>query len=221
MISTRENLLCRPWQQRKYEYHKKKVLSATPVIDTKSPPHRPHVALKLKKLQKEEERSRKIERDNLMLLQKLNYIMAKHWQDNYLPPQPTFLSRIGVYRSSESGLLEALAEGQDSKIQLLENVPRPEERVPWEPPKSHPERGRSRSVPPRRRAEPLPTISEKPKSALVKPPNPEHSKWSKHPNLVLSRGALQLSFHFPADTLIQFDRRRAQNKVCRCSRQTK
>ncbi|XP_019756165.2 uncharacterized protein LOC125502890 [Dendroctonus ponderosae] len=118
MISTRENLLCRPWQQRKYEYHKKKVLSATPVIDTKSPPHRPHVALKLKKLQKEEERSRKIERDNLMLLQKLNYIMAKHWQDNYLPPQPTFLSRIGVYRSSESGLLEALADGQDSKIQV-------------------------------------------------------------------------------------------------------
>lgn len=78
------------------------MLSATPVIDTKSPPQRAHVAVKLKKLQKEAERSRKIERDNLMLLQKLNYIMTKHWQDNYLPPQPTFLSRIGVYRSSES-----------------------------------------------------------------------------------------------------------------------
>lgn len=35
-----------------------------------------------------------------------------------------------------------------SPLKLLENVPRPEERVPWAPPKNHPERARSRSVKP-------------------------------------------------------------------------
>ncbi|CAG9763994.1 unnamed protein product [Ceutorhynchus assimilis] len=191
MISTRENLLVRPWQQRKYDYHKKKISNATSVIDTKSPPHRGHVAVKLKKLQKENERSQKIERDNLILLQKLNHIMTTHWLDNYLPPQPTFLSRIGVYRPVDSGIdmmddfFDNDFDSQAIDEQTFETKPKcrklkcmacsphkyvetvliPEERIPWEPQKKEIGKRRSISVPPKRTAVPLPVIIEKPKSA--------------------------------------------------------
>lgn len=30
--------------------------------------------------------------------------MTNHWLDNYLPPQPTFLNRVGVYRPVDSGI---------------------------------------------------------------------------------------------------------------------
>lgn len=58
----------------------------------------------MKKLQKESERSEKIEKDNLILLRRLRHIMTNHWLDNYLPPQPTFLNRVGVYRPVDSGI---------------------------------------------------------------------------------------------------------------------
>ncbi|XP_050296561.1 uncharacterized protein LOC126736310 [Anthonomus grandis grandis] len=190
MISTRENLLIRPWQQRKYEYHKKKVLLATPVIDTKSPPFRGHVALKLKKLQKENERTEKIERDNLILLQKLRHIMTTHWSDNYLAPQPTFLSRVGVYRPVDSGIdlndfsksldfdeVDAYSKPKCRKekclacgpIKYVESIKIPEERVPWEPQKAEITKRRSRSVPSRIRPERdhLSTIPNKPKTATT------------------------------------------------------
>lgn len=99
-------------------------MSATPVIDTRSPPHRAHVAVKLKKLQKENERAQKIERDNLILLQKLKYIMKTHWLDNHLPPQPNFLSRVGVYRPVDSGIDmdEILSKSVDSDVQVTTNT---------------------------------------------------------------------------------------------------
>ncbi|XP_030745441.1 uncharacterized protein LOC115874418 [Sitophilus oryzae] len=190
MISSKEKLLSLPWQQRKYENHKRKIQTAVPVVDNKSPPHRRHVAVKLKKLQKEDERSRRIEKDNLILLRRLNHIMTNHWLDNYLPPQPNFLNRVKIFETEDdSGIdIVELARSIDldmeeiedksskeisyrklkciacSPIKILEPINVPEERVPWEPQKK--KIGRSRSVPPRRSVI-FPSIVDKPKSAAV------------------------------------------------------
>lgn len=75
--------------------------SALPVIDTGPPAYRSHVAMKLKKQQKENERCKKIEQDNFLLLQKMNYIMKTTRVDNaWKTPQPTFLNRVAVYTTA-------------------------------------------------------------------------------------------------------------------------
>lgn len=63
--------------------------SATPVVDNRQPVPRRHVEIKLKQLQKEKERCRKIENDNLLLLRKLSHIMKTSRVDNnWTIPQP-------------------------------------------------------------------------------------------------------------------------------------
>lgn len=67
------------------------VVSVMPVIDNHPPPLRKHVNLKLKQLQKENERCEKIEKENLLLLKKLNCIMKTRNVDNYWnTPQPKY-----------------------------------------------------------------------------------------------------------------------------------
>lgn len=57
--------------------------------------------MKLKKQQKESERCRKIEQDNFMLLQKMNYIMRTNRVDNtWKSPVPNFLNKIAIYNTS-------------------------------------------------------------------------------------------------------------------------
>lgn len=109
MLSRREKLLIRPWQQRRFETHRRKVKciksshysyyinlklkvsSALPAIDDKPPASYNHVSLKLKKQQKETERLVKIEKDNLTLLRKLNHIMKTSRVDNYwVSPPPEY-----------------------------------------------------------------------------------------------------------------------------------
>lgn len=54
--------------------------------------------MKLKKKQKETERCKKIEQDNFLLLQKMNYIMKTSRVDNvWKTPQPNFLNRVSIY----------------------------------------------------------------------------------------------------------------------------
>lgn len=58
-------------------------------MDNKPPIPRRHVELKLKQLQKEKERIRKIENDNFLLLRKLSHIMKTNRVDNnWTIPQP-------------------------------------------------------------------------------------------------------------------------------------
>lgn len=59
------------------------VRSALPAIDDRPPPARPHVALKLKKQQREAERKNKILNDNFSLLQRLSGIMKLSRLDNH------------------------------------------------------------------------------------------------------------------------------------------
>lgn len=78
-----------------------KIRSAVPAIDTGPPAFRNHVVLKLKKRQKETERCRKIEQDNFLLLQKMNYIMRTSRVDNvWKTPQPDFLHRVTIYNTT-------------------------------------------------------------------------------------------------------------------------
>ncbi|CAB3365373.1 Hypothetical predicted protein [Cloeon dipterum] len=99
MLTRRENLLIRPWQQRRFNSHKEKVKSAKAVIDSGPPKERGHVTLKLKKLQFEEERTEKIEKDNIRLLQRMAAIMSTSRLDNrwLTDPPGGFLGRIGIY----------------------------------------------------------------------------------------------------------------------------
>lgn len=108
MISKKDYLLLRPWQEKRYENHRRKVnlikkrinskkitlciqvLSASPAIDTKPPLHRQHVIVKLKKRQKESERCQEIEKNNLTLLKRLNHVSETNRIDNYWDkPLPT------------------------------------------------------------------------------------------------------------------------------------
>ncbi|XP_057660372.1 uncharacterized protein LOC130896363 [Diorhabda carinulata] len=180
MISKKDNLLVRPWQQRKFAYHRQKVQSALPAIDTGPPPFRAHVCIKLKKQQKEIERSRRIEQDNYFLMQRLNYVTRTSRVDNiWKRPQPNFLSRVAMYKTVLPDFDDLLAldlvdvdeeckektrkancyacSPQKNKIQTPKI---PEERVPWEPDKKPVDKIRSKSVPLRKSQSLLPSIKE-------------------------------------------------------------
>ncbi|KAL1501887.1 hypothetical protein ABEB36_007127 [Hypothenemus hampei] len=221
MISTKDNLWVRPWQQRKYQHHKNKVLKARPVVDTRSPPERPHVTTKLKKLQKEYERSKAIERDNFILLQKLNYIMSTHWLDNYLGPQPKFLNRMPLYRTNiESGIDLDLDDFlQETKEELNEiHIVKPRCLAcssAYRINENEKKKTRSRSVPPKTTTKLAKEI--KPKSADTKKFDLAHM----HRNIRISRGSLKLSVNFPLNSTIELDSKDITGrKPCECARKT-
>ncbi|EFA03364.1 hypothetical protein TcasGA2_TC013349 [Tribolium castaneum] len=235
MISRKENLLVRPWQQRRFENHRKKVQSAGPAIDTRPPLPRQHVALKLKKRQKEAERCQEIEKNNFTLLKRLSYVMRTSRVDNYwATPQPNFLNRVSMYDTVPKFENLYIEESQDTpkgastrKTKCLACTPQPppdikipEERVPWEPQKGPVGRTRSKSVPPRRTefVREVPRVSKSaPKPGKVAP-----MKFSaKEPqSIILRRGCLKLSVNFPSDTLVKLQKG-TQEKVlvhgaCNC-----
>lgn len=77
------------------------VQSAKPAVDIARPSDQPHVLIKLKKIQKERERTQEIERENQRLLQKLSQIMTTNRMENYWKePHPRFESKI--YRTFET-----------------------------------------------------------------------------------------------------------------------
>lgn len=83
MLTKKDNLLIRPWIVQRYRSHRAKVQSAGPAIDLKAPQDRPHVTMKHKKRQKEVERKKEIETENVRLVQKLSVIMNTLRLDNY------------------------------------------------------------------------------------------------------------------------------------------
>lgn len=73
------------------------VQSAQPAIDFARPSDHNHVLIKLKKIQKERERTQEIERENQRLLQKLSQIMSVNRLENYWKePHPNFLNRVYI-----------------------------------------------------------------------------------------------------------------------------
>lgn len=128
------------------------------MIDFGPPPQRGHVALKLKKLQKEGERRTKIEEDNFRLLQRMGAIMKKNRLDNYWETEPpNFLRRVGIYHRTRSPspceeltpvVSSPTSNTRRSRCLACSAGPEkpknvPEERVPWEPPKKSPSNRRS------------------------------------------------------------------------------
>ncbi|EAT36244.1 AAEL011661-PA [Aedes aegypti] len=115
MLTKKEKLLIRPWQMQRYYNHRIKVETAVPAIDFHPPPARAHITQKLKKLQKERERTEKIERDNIRLLQRLGAIMSKKRLDNiWTHARPNFLSREYIYpiRPKTTGATPSIDQGR-------------------------------------------------------------------------------------------------------------
>ncbi|XP_018331577.1 uncharacterized protein LOC108741309 [Agrilus planipennis] len=122
MLSSKEKVLQRPWIEKKYRNHRRKVLSAYPAIDNKPPEPRVHVAIKHKKIQKENERCLKIEKDNFLLLKKLCWIMKSNRVDNYWSePLPNFISRVNINDKSKTKNKKIETENKE-KIYLGQNV---------------------------------------------------------------------------------------------------
>lgn len=148
MLTRRENLLIRPWQERRYIQHRNKVETALPAIDVRPPAPRCHVTYKLKKLQKENERCARIEQDNFTLLQHLRHIMETNRVDNYwVDAPPNFLHRVGIYcnignkaPSSETSSESDIPPTRKGRClgcnphRIKNKMKIPEERIPWERP---------------------------------------------------------------------------------------
>ncbi|XP_019865092.1 uncharacterized protein LOC109594321 [Aethina tumida] len=239
MISKKEYILTRPWQERKYAYHRRKVQSAVPAIDNKPPAMRPHVSLKLKKQQKEKERTKQIEWENFLLLQRLNYITRTNRVDNYWKtPQPGFLNRVGLYNNGiytiedeDSGVSDIDSDAESSRKSRCsacrpkreKNIQIPEERIPWEPEKKPTGRIRSKSVPARKTG--LPSIKEE-QPQKHRPKTTSHKKDElveiksdfdkKHgQSLIITRGCLKLCVKIPPDTTVKFQNGTKQQTLSR------
>lgn len=115
MLSRRDKLLVQPWEDRRFKDHRLKVKLAQPAIDDRSPPPRPHVAMKLKKCQRELDRKAKIESDNFNLLQRLGAIMRVNRLDNHwTKPLPKDSSRsAGPTARAQNIILDARAKRSD------------------------------------------------------------------------------------------------------------
>ncbi|XP_014253303.1 uncharacterized protein LOC106668762 [Cimex lectularius] len=235
MLTRRENLLIRPWQERRYIQHRQKVKSALPAIDTTPPPFREHVSCKLKKIQKESERCTQIISDNFTLLQHLSNIMITTRVDHFWEePPPNFLQRVGIYTSVMDTLPEIAVDEEDHtdkktrKDKCFACSPErnkiktsPEERMPFSPPK--PRLTKRAESPPdwesqyvSRCAVDKPEfrgqmwkkpLKSKPVSKRKKTPkgNIENILKEETQSIVLSRGGLSLSVKFPPHTGIVFN----------------
>ncbi|KAJ0182170.1 hypothetical protein K1T71_002892 [Dendrolimus kikuchii] len=125
MLSRRDKLLLQPWENRRFKDHRSKVKSALPAIDDRAPPARPHVALKLKKCQRELDRKIKIQSDNFSLLQRLSAIMKVNRLDNHWPkPLPNFQHKVGLYYDAEalSNKISARSLLEESPDESYSNV---------------------------------------------------------------------------------------------------
>ncbi|KAI8428373.1 hypothetical protein MSG28_002558 [Choristoneura fumiferana] len=104
MLSRRDKLLIQPWEERRFQDHRAKVECALPAIDARAPASRAHVAVKLKKWQREAERRRRVAEDNYSLLQRLQAIMRGKRLDNcWDTPLPKGLEALGQQRSGVKG----------------------------------------------------------------------------------------------------------------------
>ncbi|XP_045469929.1 uncharacterized protein LOC123677456 isoform X1 [Harmonia axyridis] len=99
MISRKDKILNKPYEERKYENHRRKVKSAMPAIDNRPPNSRQHVRIKSKKYLMEKNQMDKIQRHNFLLLQKLNDIKKKCRVDHYWSsPLPQMVkNKVALY----------------------------------------------------------------------------------------------------------------------------
>ncbi|PSN54792.1 hypothetical protein C0J52_01983 [Blattella germanica] len=226
MLTRREKLLIRPWQQRRYNHHRRKVRvqSALPAIDVGPPAQHGHVCCKLKKQQSEQERTARIERDNCRLLQRMGTIMRTNRLDNHWDsPPPSFLHRVGIYyepplyksQSSEVESSESIPEQPSSRktrclacnpqqIKTMKSIP--DERIPWiKSPSSVTSTATTRTTQ-------TSASSSDHSSRLRRARAPRH--------ISLAHGDLHLDVSFPADSTVELEdglfKRVLQREFCEC-----
>jgi E3 ubiquitin-protein ligase TRIP12 len=67
-------LLSKKWDEHSYQQHRRAMSTAKAMVDHKAPKRYMHIAVKLKKIQTEEEKLAEVERDNRKLLAKMSHI---------------------------------------------------------------------------------------------------------------------------------------------------
>ncbi|KAG7161716.1 tubby-related protein 1-like isoform X2 [Homarus americanus] len=82
MLTRREVVIEKPFRDRRYRDHRRKVRSALPRIDSGPPREYPHLVVKLKKLRLERDRQGKICQDNIKLVHRMAVIMRTKRLDN-------------------------------------------------------------------------------------------------------------------------------------------
>ncbi|KAL5238160.1 hypothetical protein ACI65C_005570 [Semiaphis heraclei] len=152
MLTRKEELFVKPFQQRLYHQHKVKLKSATARVDTTPPQEWQHIVLKSKKYQTERERCTQILLNNGILWRHLNEIMSTRRVDNrWDHEQPKFFHRVSLFTKSNNKLTVDIEESSESgKVQTevknerciacnpnlsISKTNIPEERIPWDPPK--------------------------------------------------------------------------------------
>ncbi|XP_069118306.1 annexin A6-like isoform X3 [Argopecten irradians] len=98
------NKLLQKYEEEKaYRIHKRKLAESRTRLDTKSPKKYPHVIVRLKRIQQEEERQAEVDHENKVLLQKMTHIMKSRPEiDNWNEYEPKSLN----YGSREKMLRE-------------------------------------------------------------------------------------------------------------------
>ncbi|XP_046366105.2 uncharacterized protein LOC124141953 isoform X2 [Haliotis rufescens] len=106
-------------QERAYRLHRQKVSSVRHGIDNSPPKRYPHLILRLKQIQKEEEKMAEVDHENKLLLQKMTQIMRTHGRiDNWnLEHEPRSLNY--PYKHKQ---LEKIAEENVTIARRLETV---------------------------------------------------------------------------------------------------
>ncbi|KAL3281902.1 hypothetical protein HHI36_005107 [Cryptolaemus montrouzieri] len=185
MISRKDNILKRPYEERRFENHRRKVKSALPAIDNRPPDCRYHVRNKSKKQLHERDRMDKIQRHNFLLLQKLKDIKRKCRVDHYWStPLPQMVkNKVALYETYIPNIDFDIHDENDNEMeeierrleelgirkakcfscspQKLQEPEIPEERIPWEVKKDMIiKRERSKSLPARKSHLSLPVIRE-------------------------------------------------------------
>ncbi|KAJ3081351.1 hypothetical protein HK100_009902, partial [Physocladia obscura] len=131
---TCNNILAKRWEEKTMQMHKDKLKQAKPNIDNAQPKMYPHLEMRLKGVQIEEERLHEIERRNHILLNRISFQMLN----------PSEVSNLHIY--SEEETLTLLKDAGDHKrkrikqkishenhviLQRIEDKPPNYNRVAW------------------------------------------------------------------------------------------
>ncbi|XP_021371517.1 annexin A6-like isoform X2 [Mizuhopecten yessoensis] len=92
-FNTCNKLLQKYEEEKAYRIHKRKIAESRTRLDTKSPKKYPHVIVRLKRIQQEEERQAEVDHENKVLLQKMTHIMKSRPEiDNWNEYEPKSLN---------------------------------------------------------------------------------------------------------------------------------
>ncbi|KAI8821833.1 KIAA1430-like protein-domain-containing protein [Fimicolochytrium jonesii] len=146
--ATSSKLLSKKWEERARQIHLQKLRNAACTVDNRPPKRRPHLEVRLKKLQSEQERLYEIERANHILLDRISFQMqaASNLQPGISPaadePTPvpggtTVLTASGtpapgsLHGPRRAQILRSIAKENATIMQRIEDQPPNYKRSNW------------------------------------------------------------------------------------------